>query len=100
MQSSDGQTWRRATPAPADDLETVTRIGNRFFATATSGSETVWASTDGVWAAIEPDGGPPTDVADQGTHWRFGADDLTAVWFGVTEVGDAAAWVSNPQPAP
>jgi len=58
MQSSDGQTWRRATPAPADDLETVTRIGNRFFATATSGSETVCASTDGVWAAIEPDGGP------------------------------------------
>ena len=100
MQSSDGQTWRRTTPMPAKDLETVTRLGDRFFATATSGFETVWATTEGGWAPIEPEGGPPTDVGDQGAHWRLGADDLTAVWLGVTEAGDAAAWVSNPQPAP
>ena len=100
MQSSDGQTWR-AQEAPASDLEAVTRIGDRFFATASSGSETVWVSTDGQsWAPLEAKGGPPTDVADQGAQWRFGADNLTAAWFGVSEAGDAAAWVSNPQPAP
>ena len=100
MQSSDGQTWRRTTPTPAQDLDTVTRMGDRFFVTATSGFETVWATTEGGWAPIESEGGPATDAADQGAHWRLGADDLTAVWFGVTEAGDAAAWVSNPQPAP
>ena len=99
MQSSDGQTWK-AQQAPASDLETVTRIGERFFATASSGSETVWATTEGSWAPIEPEDGPLTDVGAQGAQWRFAADDLTAVLFGVTEAGDAAAWVSNPQPAP
>jgi anti-sigma factor RsiW len=100
MHSPDGQTWR-SQRAPVGDLDTVTRIGDRFFATASSGPETVWASEDGVvWTPLEADGGPTLVAGEEGAEWRFGADDLTAVWFGLTENSDPAAWVSNPPATP
>jgi hypothetical protein len=95
MESSDAQTWRLQPEIPVSDLRTVTRIGDWFFATATSGPETVWVSADGKsWAPLEAEGGPSTNGQGDGVEWRFGADNVTAVWLGVSGAGNPAAWVS------
>ena len=97
LTSTDGRTWaKRPFEGPAY-LGTVTAIGDRFFATATSGPETVWVSADGkTWAPLEAEGGPSTDAQGAGVELKFGADNVTAVWLGVSGAGDPAAWVSSP----
>jgi hypothetical protein len=101
LYSADGQSWHAVQSPPSTDLQSVTRIGDRFVAAAATGPETVWGSPDGqAWAPLDAQGGPVTASDTVVTDWRLAADNATAVWFGRDGGGDPVAWVSVAGTAP
>ena len=102
LTSRDGRTWVQQPVEPPNDFQTVTWIGDRFFATVLGGRETVWTSEDGsAWIPAVVDGGPTTDAKDASAKWHFAATPKVAVWIGMpTEAANPAAWVSVVGTAP
>jgi hypothetical protein len=98
MTSVSGREWVQQAFGQAGDLRTVTRVGNRWFATSPDGPQNLWASADGsTWAAPLVAGGPATANGSGGiSGWHFAATSNVAVWLGPSsETGDPSAWVSR-----
>ena len=97
LTSPDGATWTQQAFEQTGGLRTVTRIGDRLFATAPDGPVTLWTSTDGsTWTPGSASGGPPLDTSGNVAAWHLASTPYTAVWLGAqTTAEDPAAWVSG-----
>jgi hypothetical protein len=96
--SPDGRSWSRVAFPQDGDLASVTRVGDRLFATTDAGAVGLWVSRDGAtWtpATVQP-GAAPTGAGTQTNDWRFAARDGVAVWLGTPGgSSDPAAWFSE-----
>jgi hypothetical protein len=102
LTSRDGRTWVQQPVERPGDFQTVTWIGDRFFATVLGEPETVWTSEDGsTWVPSVVGGGPSADAQDATADWHFAAQPDVAVWLGLPrESAGPAAWVSTGGTAP
>ena len=98
LTARDGQTWIQQPFEQLGDLRTITRIGDRFFATAPDGPGLLWTSSDGTgWVPAAVEGGPAKPDLGGVVEWQLAATPNTAAWLGPAGMETAPkAWVSVP----
>ena len=97
LTSSDGMAWLQQPVEQPSDFQSITWIGDRFFATVLGGLETVWTSQDGsAWVPAVVEGGPAANAQDATADWHFATQPDVAVWLGLPkESANPAAWASR-----